>query len=61
MKIFQKVHCKAYLEKYSDGVCLECRRDNVPAEGSSWKEPVIVKVYKFNNETIKSEIMEIKN
>ena len=50
MKIFQKVHCKAYLQKHHDGVFLECweekgNEDFVmrhPAEGNRWKEPIRV-------------------
>ena len=49
MKIFQKVHCRAYLKKYSDGVALRCsvvdKRGcfEMPADGNSWKNPIKVK------------------
>ena len=48
MKIFQKVHCMAYLKKHSDGVALSCYvvdrsgAFEMPAQGSSWKEPIKV-------------------
>lgn len=50
MKIFQKVHCVAYLKKYSDGVHLECSKvyedDSFKMEqhvdGNSWSEPIKV-------------------
>jgi len=48
MKVFQKVHCKAYMKKFSDGVRLECVKRTAyqfagkecfseePAKGSVW-------------------------
>ena len=48
MKIFQKVHCMAYLKKHSDGVALSCSvvdrsgAFEMPVQGSSWKEPIKV-------------------
>lgn len=40
MKIFQKVHCRAYLQKYSDGVFLDpIDENNMPLKGSAWKDP----------------------
>lgn len=54
MKIFQKVHCKAYLKKYHDGICLNCWEEkgnedflmSHPAVGSSWKNPIRVTAVK---------------
>lgn len=55
MKIFKKVHCKAYLQKYHDGVRLETwvKRncgyfgDTLePASGNRWSDPIIVKAMK---------------
>lgn len=47
MKIFQKVHCKAYLKKYHDGIRLDCWDGNddfiIPINGSSWDHMVKVK------------------
>ena len=48
MNIFQKVHCRAYLQKYSDGVALRCSIIDksgffeMPADGNSWKNPIKV-------------------
>lgn len=55
MKIFQKVHCKSYLQKYSDGVFLRTWQTlsagdfgviKERATGNSWGEPIFVKAYK---------------
>lgn len=47
MKIFQKVHCRAYLKKHSDGIRLDCWDGNdifkIPAKGSSWDHMITVK------------------
>ena len=60
MKIFRKVHCKAYLQKCSDGVCLMCEKDNQPVGGNSWSEPITVKAYKYNYEkSISEEIADL--
>lgn len=44
MKIFQKVHCNAYLKKYNDGIRLDCWDGNddfmMPVQGSSWNHPI---------------------
>lgn len=52
MKIFQRVHCKAYLKKHHDGIRLDCwdgkRFDSwdgnddfmMPSNGSSWDHPI---------------------
>lgn len=46
MKIFKKVHCKAYLKKQSDGIMLSCYKDynefEFPLSGVAWEEPVKV-------------------
>lgn len=51
MKIFQKVHCVAYLKKYSDGVHLECSKMcevgssfkmEQHVDGNLWSEPINV-------------------
>ena len=43
MKIFKKVHCKAYLKKYSDGISLICFGDNGKSiSGNSWVYPIKV-------------------
>ena len=55
MRIFQKVHCKAYLQKFYDGVFLETwKKTQVgsfgyceePEQGNKWDEPIIVKAVK---------------
>ena len=43
MKIFQNVHCKAYLKKYNDGIYLDCWDGEIPAQGNSWDHTIIVK------------------
>lgn len=55
MKLGDKVHCKAYLQKYSDGVYLETW-DRIsagdfgyidePAKGSAWSHAITVKAHK---------------
>ena len=55
MKIFRKVHCKAYLEKYSDGVCLYCEQNNMPTQANHWDEQIIVKAMKYDSEKNKTE------
>lgn len=55
MKIFQKVHCKGYLEKFSDGVCLMCEQNNTLTEANHWDEPITVKAMKFDSEKGKTE------
>lgn len=48
MKIFQKVHCKAYLAKHHDGVALVCSEVDksgcfeMPVQGNSWSKPIKV-------------------
>lgn len=43
MKIFKKVHCKAYLKKQNDGISLICFGDNgKPISGNSWAYPIKV-------------------
>lgn len=58
MKIFIPVHCKAYLQKHSDGIYLETmKRRQVgsfgyidePAKGNAWGEMIIVKAVKNEN------------
>ena len=56
MKIFHKVHCKAYLKKESDGIRLECWRkihytfagqeqwSEEPAKGNAWGKNEDIKV-----------------
>ena len=56
MKIFRKVHCKAYLKKQSDGVRLDCWKkifynfggkegwSEEPAKGSTWGEDEKIRV-----------------
>ena len=56
MKIFERVHCKAYLEKKSDGVALHCtehietdygigkRIEDNPATGWRWDEDQDIRV-----------------
>ena len=55
MRIFQKVHCKAYLQKFHDGVYLETKRKTQvgsfgyceePERGNAWDDPIIVKAIK---------------
>lgn len=55
MKLGDKVHCKAYLQKFSDGVHLATwdRADagdfgyiEEPAKGNAWGKPIIVKAMK---------------
>ena len=55
MKIFRKVHCKAYLEKYFDGVCLYCEQNNMPTQTSRWDEQITVKAMKYDSEKNKTE------
>ena len=47
MKIFQKVHCKAYLKKYHDGIHLDCKDGDddflMPVSGNAWDHMVKVK------------------
>ena len=47
MKIFQKVHCRAYLKKHHDGIRLDCWDGDddfkIPANGSSWDHIITVK------------------
>lgn len=47
MKIFQKVHCRAYLKKHQDGIRLDCWDGDddfkIPANGSSWDHIITVK------------------
>lgn len=55
MKIFRKVHCKAYLEKYSDGVRLFCEQNNIQTHENRWNEQIIVKAMKFDPEKRETE------
>lgn len=65
MKIFQKVHCKAYLKKQSDGVALVCQKPIVgfnaymPAEGNCWDEPIKVTATKLEYKNGRWETKEI--
>ena len=47
MKIFQKVHCKAYLKKHHDGIHLNCWDGDddflMPVSGNAWDHIVKVK------------------
>lgn len=47
MKIFQKVHCKAYLKKHHDGIHLDCKDGDddflIPVSGNAWDHMVKVK------------------
>lgn len=66
MKIFQKVHCRAYLKKYSDGIRLDCWDGDdvfkIPAKGSSWDHTITVKAMQSwyrNGEWGESEIADL--
>ena len=55
MKIFQRVHCKAYLKKYSDGISLSCVETVgdfgvMPAQGNKWNHMITVKAMKSSYE-----------
>lgn len=63
-KIFRKVHCKAYLQKFSDGVHLECYEIDpesgaeIPTTLSRWSADTKLKVTAFRWE---KEIMDLSN
>ena len=73
MKIFQKVHCKAYLKKEWDGISLVCTKNTdlaniggfsrFPAAGSSWREDedISVTATQMVYENGKWDIKDIKN
>ena len=47
MKLGEKVHCKSYLQKFSDGVFLNpCESDGTPRKGSAWSDMCECKAYK---------------
>ena len=64
MKIFHKVHCKAYLKKQSDGVALVCQKPvgdfgYMPAEGNAWYDPIKVTATKLEYKNGRWETKEI--
>ena len=63
MRIFQKVHCKAYLKKHHDGICLSPYEDmdfgEMPVQGSSWDHMVKVKATQLLYENGRWETKEI--
>lgn len=71
MKIFKKVHCKAYLKKEWDGISLVCKKhanfggfpSESPAEGRSWgeDEDISVTATQMVYENGKWDIKDIKN
>lgn len=73
MKIFIPVHCKAYLQKFYDGVHLDTWKKTAlgdfgyieePAKGSSWSEPITVKAMKseyINGEWKTNEIADLSD
>jgi len=72
MKIFKKVHCKAYMKKWHDGVYLSCTKDVVvdgvviaeqEAKGTQWNDDEEIKVVALQNvyENGKWEVRELKD
>lgn len=61
MKIFQKVHCRGYLKKESDGVVLECSVNGQPSSVSCWdvdeNVKVIAKRYYYEGDGWKEETL----
>lgn len=63
LKLGDKVHCKSYLQRFSDGVYLDPRKyDGSPMQGSSWRDMCECKAFRIeyvDNEWVTTEIADL--
>lgn len=63
LKLGDKVHCKAYLQRFSDGVYLyPCKYDGSPMEGNSWGDMCECKAFRnecVNGKYVTTEIADL--